>query len=97
MVAWAQRLKRVFAIEIERCLGCGGRLDVIASIEAPALIERILEYLRQRAQEDQAPCRWAPAPRNRRGSDRPSYCDPRARRRLRPGRIARRDWMGRSL
>jgi hypothetical protein len=30
------RLKRVFAIEIERCRRCGGRLEVIASIEDPA-------------------------------------------------------------
>ena len=41
---WAQRLKRVFGIEIERCRGCGGRLGVIASIEDPELIERILCY-----------------------------------------------------
>jgi hypothetical protein len=41
-MSWMQRLKRVFAIEIERCRGCGGRLEVIASIEDPALIERIL-------------------------------------------------------
>jgi enoyl-CoA hydratase/carnithine racemase len=33
-----QRLKRVFAIEIERCYRCGGGLEVIASIEEPALI-----------------------------------------------------------
>jgi hypothetical protein len=52
---WAQRLKRVFAIEIERCVSCGGRLEVIASIEEPALIERILEHLRQRGQEDHVP------------------------------------------
>jgi hypothetical protein len=44
-LTWAQRLKRVFAIEIETCRGCGGRLRVIASIEAPAVIERILEHL----------------------------------------------------
>jgi hypothetical protein len=35
----------VFAIDIETCRSCGGRLRVIASIESPALIERILEYL----------------------------------------------------
>jgi hypothetical protein len=34
-------LKRVFGIEIERCVRCGGRLNVIASIEEPELIERI--------------------------------------------------------
>jgi hypothetical protein len=44
-LTWAQRLKRVFAIDIETCRGCGGRLRVIASIEAPAVIERILEHL----------------------------------------------------
>jgi hypothetical protein len=44
-LTWAQRLKRVFAIDIETCRSCGGRLRVIASIEAPAVIERILEHL----------------------------------------------------
>jgi hypothetical protein len=44
-LTWAQRLKRVFAIDIETCRPCGGRLRVIASIEQPALIERILGHL----------------------------------------------------
>ena len=44
-LTWAQRLQRVFAIDIETCRQCGGRLRVIASIEAPAVIERILEHL----------------------------------------------------
>jgi hypothetical protein len=35
----------VFALDIETCRQCGGRLRVIASIEAPAVIERILEHL----------------------------------------------------
>ena len=30
-MTWAQRLKRVFAIDIERCRRCGGRLEVIPS------------------------------------------------------------------
>jgi len=38
-MSWAGRLKRVFAIDIERCRGCGGGLRVIARIEEPALIE----------------------------------------------------------
>lgn len=50
-MSWAQRLKRVFAIEIERCRGCGGRLEVIASIGQPALIERILAHLEPRAED----------------------------------------------
>jgi hypothetical protein len=52
-MSWARRLKRVFAIEIEQCRRCGGRLTVIASIEEPALIERILAHLTQRACEEQ--------------------------------------------
>ena len=44
-MSWAQRLKRVFAIDIETCRQCGGRLRVIASIEEPAVIEQILEHL----------------------------------------------------
>jgi len=52
-MSWARRLKRVFAIEIEQCRRCGGRLTVIASIEEPALIERILAYLTQRACAEQ--------------------------------------------
>jgi hypothetical protein len=34
-MSWAQRLKRVFAIDIETRQQCGGRLRVIASIEEP--------------------------------------------------------------
>jgi hypothetical protein len=35
-LTWAQRLKRVFAIDIEVCRRCGGKLKVIASIEERA-------------------------------------------------------------
>lgn len=38
-MSWEQRLRRVFAMDIETCRQCGGRLRVIASIEAPAVIE----------------------------------------------------------
>jgi len=44
-LTWAQRLKRVFAIDIETCRQCGGRLRVIASIEQPPVIARILGHL----------------------------------------------------
>lgn len=44
-MTWAKRLKRVFAIEIERCRRCGGQLRVIASIEDETVIERILDHL----------------------------------------------------
>jgi len=48
---WARRLKRVFGVEIEQCVRCGGRLKVIASIEEPELIERILAHRRERGEE----------------------------------------------
>ena len=50
-MTWARRLKRVFGIEIERCARCGGRLEVIARIEEPALIARILAQRRERGAE----------------------------------------------
>jgi hypothetical protein len=73
----------MFAIDIERC--CGGRLRVIASIEEPALIERILVHLEQHGEADE-PARPPLRPalrRSRRCSEiRPScatLCEPRAR------------------
>ena len=41
---WAQRLKRVFGIEIESCGRCGAGLKIVASIEDPAVIARILAH-----------------------------------------------------
>ena len=37
-MTWAQRLKRVFAIDIEKCEKCGGAVRIIASIEDPDVI-----------------------------------------------------------
>jgi hypothetical protein len=48
-MSWARRLKRVFGIEIDTCAGCGGKLKVIASIEVPELIARILAHLEKTA------------------------------------------------
>src|SRR5262245_58099966 len=48
-MTWARRLKRVFGIEIERCAGCGGKLRIIASIEQPEVIARILSHQERRA------------------------------------------------
>jgi len=44
-MSWARLLKRVFDIDIERCPQCGGKLKIIAAIEEPAVIERILTHL----------------------------------------------------
>jgi hypothetical protein len=66
-MTWAQRLKRVFGtpqgafssccasihlVEIEQCVRCGGRLEVLASIEEPERIERILAHRRERGDEE---------------------------------------------
>ena len=48
---WAQRLKRVFGIDIEACARCGGKLKVIASIEEPAVIAKILAHLEKAASD----------------------------------------------
>ena len=50
-MTWAQRLKRVFSIDIEVCGRCGGSVRVIASIEGQDVIDRILTHLRQKEQE----------------------------------------------
>jgi hypothetical protein len=42
---WATRLKRVFQIDVETCPNCGGAVQIIASIEDPPVIERILTHL----------------------------------------------------
>ncbi len=44
-MTWAQRLKRVFDIDIETCGECGGAVKIIASIEDPAVIRTILAHL----------------------------------------------------
>jgi Putative transposase len=46
---WARRLKRVFGIDIESCARCGGKLKIIASIEEPAVIAKILAHLEKTA------------------------------------------------
>ena len=54
-MSWAQRLKRVFGIEIEACVRCGGNLRIIASIEEPAVIARILAHLERTVLEPYQP------------------------------------------
>ena len=44
-MTWAQRLKRVFAIEIEKCEKCGSNAKIIACIEDADVIEKILQHL----------------------------------------------------
>jgi hypothetical protein len=41
-MTWAKRLKRVFNIEIETWSECGGDIRIIASIEDPVVIQKII-------------------------------------------------------
>ena len=63
-MTWAQRLKRVFGIDIETCRECGGAMKVIACIEDPVVIEKILTHLDAKASESEVsrrpPCRAPP-------------------------------------
>ena len=52
---WARRLKRVFGIEIEGCARCGGKLRIIASIEEPQVIAKILSHLQRTAPQQYQP------------------------------------------
>ena len=45
-MGWARLLKRVFDLDLEHCPQCGGEFKIIAAIEEPAVIVRILRILR---------------------------------------------------
>jgi hypothetical protein len=47
---WARLLKRVFDIDVERC-ACGGQLKILAAIDEPVVIVRILTHLGLPARE----------------------------------------------
>jgi hypothetical protein len=63
-MTWAQRLKRVFGIDIESCAACGGAVRIIACIEDAAVIEKILAHLDSKAPQSEGtrrpPCRAPP-------------------------------------
>ena len=54
-MTWAQRLTRVFKIDIEVCGRCGGSVRVIACIEDQTIIDRILDHLRNKESTSPAP------------------------------------------
>ena len=47
-MTWAQRLKRVFNIDIQTCSKCGGAVNVIACIQDPSVIDKILTHLQEK-------------------------------------------------
>ncbi len=54
-MTWAQRLKRVFNIDIETCPKCGGAVKIIACIEDPVVIDKILTHLDKKAALNEPP------------------------------------------
>ena len=44
-MCWAKMLKRVFDIDIQTCLKCGGQIKIISSIHNPQIIKKILTHL----------------------------------------------------
>jgi hypothetical protein len=56
-MTWAQRLRRVFAIDISRCPRCGAPLRVLAAITDPRVIAAILVHLESRAARAPPPTR----------------------------------------
>jgi hypothetical protein len=44
-MSWARLLKRVFDIDVEHCPNRGGALKIIAAIEDPPVIVKILSHL----------------------------------------------------
>ncbi len=51
-MSWAQRLKRVFNIDVATCRVCGGSAKVIACIEDPVVIRKILAHLQEQSPLD---------------------------------------------
>jgi hypothetical protein len=60
-MTWAQRLKRVFGIDVSTCIHCGGAVRIVASIEEPKAIQAILAHFAKHGALDEA--HYRPAPR----------------------------------
>jgi hypothetical protein len=44
-MTWAARLKRAFEIDIKKCESCGGSVKIVACIDDPVAINKILSHL----------------------------------------------------
>ena len=44
-IPWARLLARVFNIDVETCSKCGGKMKIIAAIDDPKVIRKILEHM----------------------------------------------------
>jgi len=62
-MTWARRLKRVFGIDINECEKCQGPVKIVACIEDPVVIEKILNHLQAKEANDASPITRLPPPR----------------------------------
>jgi len=60
-MSWAQRLKRVFNIDVSTCVHCGGAVRIVASIEEPNAIRAILGHFEKHGALEAA--HYRPGPR----------------------------------
>ncbi len=58
---WAELLRLVYEVDPLQCPKCGGRMRVIALIQEPAVIDKILGYLREMGRDARAGP-WATGP-----------------------------------
>ena len=49
---WAALMRRAFDLDVLRCRRCAGRMELIATIDDPAVISRILAHLRSPGARD---------------------------------------------
>jgi hypothetical protein len=56
-MSWARLLKRVFDIDVEHCPNCAGALKIIAAIDDPPVIVKILSHLGLPTRAPRSPAR----------------------------------------
>ena len=52
---WAALMRRAFDLDVLRCPRCAGRMELIATIDDPAVIHRILAHLKRPKARDGPP------------------------------------------
>ena len=58
---WAELLRLVYEVDPLQCPKCGGQMRVIALIQEPAVIDKILNHLREKGRDARAGP-WATGP-----------------------------------
>ena len=56
--SWALLMRRAFDLDVLRCPRCAGRMQLIATIENPAVIQRILAHLGLPGAREDPPPPW---------------------------------------